>query len=95
MAKTLYDIVNAPKSAEIDLEKCFIVKQLDDGTYNVATEINGSKVYVNFVNPAKCSNNKLYVTFGKKEESWKKERWYQTEAPEPKEEVETKETKEE
>jgi superfamily I DNA and/or RNA helicase len=89
MAKTLADIINAPKSAEVDLDKCFIVKQQEDGTYNIACEINGSKVYVNYVDTAKCSNNKLYVRFGKKEESWKKERWYQVESP-----VET-ETKEE
>ena len=77
--KTLLDIVNAPKSAEVSLEKCVIVKQQDDGTYNIATEINGSKVYVNYVDPTKCSNNKLYVRFGRKEESWKKDRWYQVE----------------
>ena len=88
--KTLLDIVNAPKSAEVSLEKCVIVKQQDDGTYNIATEINGSKVYVNYVDPAKCSNNKLYVRFGRKEESWKKDRWYQVE-----EDVEETEEKEE
>jgi hypothetical protein len=81
MAKTLYDVVNAPKSAQIELEDCVIVKQQDDGTYNVACTINGSKTYVNFVNPSKCANNKLYVKFGKKEENWKKERWFQVDAP--------------
>ena len=89
--RTLADIVNAPKSAEINLEDCVIVKQQDDGTYNVACTINGNKVYVNFVNPSKCNNNKLYVKFGKKEDSWKKDRWFQVEAPE----AEVKETEEE
>lgn len=82
MAKTLYDIVNAPKSAEVALEKCIIVKNNDDGTYNIVCEINGVKTYVNFVHANLCKDNKLFVKFGKKEESWKKERWFQTEAPE-------------
>lgn len=80
-AKTLADIVNAPKLAEVALEKCFIVKIQENGTYNVACEINGAKVYVNYVDANLCKDNKLYVRFGKKEEDWKKERWYQIEPP--------------
>lgn len=89
--RTLADIVNAPKKAEINLEDCVIVKQQDDGTYNVVCTINGNKTYVNFVNPSKCSNNKLYVKFGRKEESWKKDRWFQVEAPTDEEETEKEE----
>lgn len=89
--KTLADVVHAPKKAEVNLEDCIIVKQQDDGTYNIACTINGNKTYVNFVNPSKCSNDKLYVAFGKKEDSWKKDRWYQIEPPV--EETETKEDK--
>ncbi len=81
MAKTLYDVVNAPKKAEVSLEKCTIVKIQDNGTYNIVCEINGSKAYVNYVDVNLCKNNKLYVNFGKKEESWKKDRWYQIEPP--------------
>lgn len=80
-AKTLADVVNAPKSAEVALEKCYIVKNNENGTYNIACEINGAKTYVNFVDAKLCKDNKLYVTFGKKEESWKKDRWYQIEPP--------------
>lgn len=87
--KTLYDVVNAPKEAQVNLEDCVIVKQQEDGTYNVVVEINKAKVYVNYVDASKCKNNKLYVRFGKKEEKWHKERWYQVEAPE---DAEVKET---
>lgn len=93
--RTLADVVNAPKKAEISLEDCVIVKQQEDGTFNIVCTINNSKVYVNYVNANKCSNNKLYVQFGKKEEKWKRERWYQVDAPKPEEEEEEEETKEE
>ena len=91
--RTLADVVNAPKKAEINLEDCVIVKQQEDGTYNIVCTINGSKVYVNYVNANKCKNNKLYVQFGKKEDKWKKERWFQVEPTED-EEVETEEEEE-
>ena len=80
-AKTLADIINAPKTAEISLEKCFIVKTQDNGTFNVSCEINGKREYVNYVDINLCKDNKLYVNFGKKEEDWKKNSWYQVEPP--------------
>ena len=88
--KTLFDVVNAPKTAKISLEKCFIVKTQDDGTFNISCEINGKREYVNYVDVKLCKDNTLYVNFGRKEESWKKDRWYQIEPPV---EVETKEEK--
>lgn len=90
--KTLADILNAPKEAEISLEKCYIVKMQEDGTYNIACDINGARVYVNYVDINKCRDNKLNVRFGKKEQSWKKDRWYQVE---PVAETETESTEEE
>lgn len=77
--KTLADVVNAPKTVEIQLEKCFIVKTNDNGTYNVSCDINGKREYINYVDISLCKDNKLRVNFGKKEETWKKNRWYQIE----------------
>ena len=88
--KTLFDIVNAPKTAKISLEKCFIVKTQDNGTFNISCEINGKREYVNYVDVKLCKDNSLYVKYGKKEEDWKKDRWYQIEPPV---EAETKEEK--
>ena len=93
-AKTLADVINAPKTAEINLDKCFIVKTNDNGTYNVSCEINNKREYVNYVDISLCKDNKLYVNFGKKEANWKKDRWYQVEAKKETEEETEEETKE-
>ena len=83
-AKTLADVINAPKEVSINLEKCFIVRNNENGSYNISTEINGKREFINYVDANLCKDNKLYARFGKKEESWKKDRWYQVEAPEDK-----------
>lgn len=80
--KTLADVVNSAKTANINLEDAIIVKEHKNGKFNIVCKLNNKKVYVNYVDLALCKDNKLFLEFGKKEESWQASHWYQIEAPE-------------
>lgn len=80
--KTLADVANMSKKAEINLEDCIIVKEHKNAKFNIVCKLDGKKVYVNYVDLELCKENKLYIQFGKKEESWDKPHWYQIEPEE-------------
>lgn len=80
--RTLADVKNSSKTAEIDLQDCVIVKEHKNGKFNIVCKLNNKKVYVNYVDLALCKDDKMYIQFGKKEDNWQAPHWYQIEAPE-------------